>query len=53
MNNWCCICGDDTEEIREGSPVCDYHRALIDNGTYTLDELREMRDERLEDEDDE
>lgn len=48
----CHICEDESAEIiREGVPLCSYHCALIDNGTYTLDELCEMRDERLQNED--
>jgi DNA-binding transcriptional MerR regulator len=48
-NDLCCICGDDAcDELREGSPVCDFHRSMIDNG-YTLDELREERDNEDDD----
>jgi hypothetical protein len=44
-NDWCVICGDDAcGELREGTPVCDFHRAQIDGG-YTLDELRAERDD--------
>lgn len=36
----CCCCGDDATTLREGRPVCDGCRSMIDGG-WTIAELRD------------